>query len=125
MSERSERTISTIDEVRRICADLPECEVEGDQHHKLSVRGKTMGWHTVDHHGDGRVSLTVRAARGENATLVATDPEKFFLPPYVAHHGYVGVHLDLDDVDWDEIRELVVDAYRLVAPKRLAASLDR
>ena len=125
MSERSERTISTIDEVRRICADLPECEVEGDQHHKLSVRGKTMGWHTVDHHGDGRVSLTVRAASGENATLVATDPEKFFLPPYVAHHGYVGVHLDLDDVDWDEIRELVVDAYRLVAPKRLAASLDR
>ena len=119
MSER------TIDEVRRICADLPECEVEGDRHHKLSVRGKTMGWHTVDHHGDGRVSLTVRAARGENATLVATDPEKFFLPPYVAHHGYVGVHLDLDDVDWDEIRELVVDAYRLVAPKRLAASLDR
>jgi len=125
VSERSERTISTIDEVRRICADLPECEVEGDQHHKLSVRGKAMGWHTVDHHGDGRVSLTVRAASGENATLVATDPEKFFLPAYVAHHGYVGVHLDLDDVDWDEIRELVVDAYRLVAPKRLAASLDR
>jgi hypothetical protein len=116
--------VSTIDEVRRICADLPECVVEGDQHHKLSVGGKTMGWHTVDHHGDGRISLVLKAAKGENTTLVATDPEKFFLPAYVARHGYVGVHLDLGEVDWDEIRELVVDAYRLAAPKRLAASLD-
>ena len=117
--------MSTLDEVRCICDGLPECVVEGAQHHKLSVRGKTIGWHTVDHHGDGRISLTVRAAKNENATLVAADPERFFLPPYVARHGYVGIHLDLADVDWDEVRELVVDAYRLVAPKRLAAQLDR
>jgi hypothetical protein len=119
--------MSTIDEVRRICAALAECEVEGSQqhrHHKLSVRGKTMGWHTVDHHGDGRISLTVRAARGENAELAALDPEKFFMPPYVAHHGYVGVHLDTGDVDWDEIREFITNAYRLVAPKTLATLID-
>jgi hypothetical protein len=34
------------------------------------------------------------------------------------------MHLDVGDVDWDEVRELVVDAYRIVAPKRLAAQLD-
>jgi hypothetical protein len=115
---------ASIDEVRDICAALPECEVAGDQHHKLSVRGKTIGWHTVDHHGDGRVALTVKAAKGENAALVASDPDKFFMPPYVAHHGYVGIYLDTGDVDWDEVRELVVDAYRLAAPKRLAAQVD-
>ncbi|MFP3900660.1 MAG: MmcQ/YjbR family DNA-binding protein [Acidimicrobiia bacterium] len=114
----------SIDRVRAICRTLPECEVHGEQHHELSVRGRTIGWHTVDHHGDGRVALTVRAGPGENAELAASDPERFFLPPYVARHGYVGVYLDVDDVDWDEIRELIVDAYRIVAPKKLAALVD-
>lgn len=115
---------STIDLVREICGQLPECEVAGDQHHKLSVRGKTVGWHTVDHHGDGRVALVLRAARGDNEALVASDPDKFFMPPYVAHHGYVGIYLDTGAVDWAEVRELVVDAYRLAAPKQLAALLE-
>ncbi len=110
--------------VMAICAELPECEIDGDQHHKLAVAGKTMGWFTVDHHGDGRISLAVRAAKGENETLVASDPDTFFLPPYVARHGYVGVHLDRPHVDWEEIRELVTDAYLLVAPKRLTRLLD-
>jgi len=43
----------TLARIEKICAELPECTVAGTQHHKLSVRGKTMGWHTVDHHGDG------------------------------------------------------------------------
>jgi hypothetical protein len=67
--------------------------VEGEQHHKLTVRGRTIGWHTVDHHGDGRVCLSVRTAKGENEELVASDPQ------------------------------LVTDAYLLVAPKRLAAQV--
>ena len=116
---------TTIDRVREICRALPECEVAGGQYHTISVRGRTLAWHTVDHHGDGRVALTVRAARGENAELVAADPDRFFLPRYVAHHGYVGVHLDTRDVDWEEVRELLFDAYRLVAPKTLARRLDR
>jgi hypothetical protein len=119
-----ETQLTTIEQIRGICARLPECTVEGDQHHKLSVRGKTMGWHTVDHHGDGRVGLSVKAVRGENAVLVASDPVKFFMPPYMAHHGYVGVYLDTGDVDWEEIGELLTDAYRLAAPKKLAKLLD-
>jgi hypothetical protein len=55
---------------------------------------------------------------------VAADPARFFLPRYVAHHGYVGVHLDVGEVDWDEVRELVVDAYRLVAPRALARQVE-
>lgn len=111
---------TTIERVRRICAALPECTVEGDQHHKIAVRGKTMAWHTVDHHGDGRVALHVKAAKGEAASLIAADPDRFFSPPYVAQHGYVGLYLDVGKVDWDEVRELLVDAYKLAAPKGLA-----
>jgi hypothetical protein len=114
----------TIERVREICRELPECEVTGQQHHKISVRGRTVGYHTVDHHGDGRVGLSVKAEKGDNEALVASDPVKFYLPSYIAQHGFVGIYLDVGEVDWDEIRELVVDAYRLVAPKRLAAQLD-
>lgn len=114
----------SIDDIRAICASLPECEVAGDQHHKISVRNRTIGWHTVDHHGDGRVSLTVRGAPGENEQLVEVDDERFFLPRYVAHHGYIGIHLDVGTVDWEEIREFMLDAYRLVAPKTLVRVLD-
>ena len=115
----------SLDEVRRICDELPECELEGVQHNKLTVRGKTLGWHTVDHHGDGRVALSIKAAKGEAEVLVASDATRFFLPPYVARYGYVGVYLDVKPVDWDEISEFITDAYRLVAPKALVKELDR
>ena len=42
----------------------------------------------------------------------------------MAHHGYVGVYLDTGNVDWDEIRELITDAYRLAAPKKLAKLVE-
>jgi predicted DNA-binding protein (MmcQ/YjbR family) len=41
----------------------------------------------------------------------------------VGHRGWLGVYLDVP-ADWDQIADLVVDAYRVVAPKRLAAMLD-
>jgi hypothetical protein len=80
----------------------------------------------VNEHGSGRIALIVRAAPKENEELVASDPERFELPKYVARHGYVSYFLDLPKraVDWDEVTELVRDSYRLVAPKRLARELD-
>jgi len=55
---------------------------------------------------------------------VASDPVKFFLPPYMAHHGYVGIYLDTGDIDWTEIGDLITNAYRLAAPKKLAVLVD-
>lgn len=52
--------------------------------------------------------------------LVETEPDRFFRPPYVGHRGWLGVYLDVP-VDWDEIRRIVADAFRHVAPKTLAA----
>jgi hypothetical protein len=63
------------------------------------------------------------APAGDQQALVEADPEHCFVPPYVGHRGWLGVYLDVP-VDWDQIAELVVDAYRVVAPKRLAAQLD-
>ena len=54
---------------------------------------------------------------------MASDPEGFFRPPYVGHRGWLGVYLDVP-VDWEEVAELVADAYRMVAPQRLVDRLD-
>ena len=55
---------------------------------------------------------------------MGSDPQRFFRPPYVGGRGWLGVYLDVPGVDWDEIAEIVADAYREVAPKRLTAQLD-
>lgn len=119
-----DRTARDLERLTAICAALPEVTVTPGQHTSFEVRGKRFAWHLVDHHGDGRVVLECKAARGENEALATASPDRFFLPPYLAHHGWVGLYLDRGEVDWEEVRELVTDAYRLVAPKRLAAQLD-
>jgi hypothetical protein len=112
----------------KICGRLPETVQrpggEGDRHIAYLVRGKTFAYFTDDHHGDGRLALMYKAAPGEQTALVAADPESFFVPPYLGHRGWVGLWLDRPGVDWGEAAELVTEAYRLTAPKRLAALLD-
>lgn len=54
--------------------------------------------------------------------MVGTRPDRFFHPPF-GGVGWVGVYLDVP-VDWAQVREIVVDAYRMVAPGALVARLD-
>jgi hypothetical protein len=77
-----------------------------------------------DHHHDDRLGFWCPAPPGAQEALVGSDPERFFVPPYVGGKGWVGVRLDVESVDWDEIAEIVVDAYRLVARKGLIARLE-
>ena len=71
-----------------------------------------------DHHGDGRLAVWCAAAPGAQEELVAEDPEIFFRPPYVGHRGWVGVNLDRG-LEPEVLREILTDAWRCVAPKRL------
>jgi hypothetical protein len=57
--------------------------------------------------------------------LVQSAPGRFFRPPYVGHRGWLGVYLDVDDVDWDELTMILEDAYRQVAPRRLVTELEK
>jgi len=107
-----------------MCARLPEVVITPhDQHKSYAVRKKKFAYHVVDEHGDGRVALVCKAEKGDNEALVASDPVRFFLPKYMAHHGWVGLYLDLGSVDWNEVQELMTDAYVLTAPKKLVAEL--
>ena len=60
---------------------------------------------------------------GCKANSLALEPERFFVPPYVGHRGWLGVKLNVDP-DWEEIAGIIEDAYRLVAPKTLVKKLD-
>jgi hypothetical protein len=125
LSYGAEDVARALGQVRAACLALPEV-TERLSHGSPTffVRGKkTFVMFLDDHHGDGRLALWVAAAPGVQADLVEEEPERFFVPPYVGHRGWLGVRLDVDP-DWDEIAGICVDAYRQVAPKTLVARLD-
>jgi hypothetical protein len=64
----------------------------------------------------------IKADGDEQRALIAEDPDAFFCPPYVGSKGWVGVVLS--KADGEEVRELVTEAWRLTAPKRLVAAFD-
>ena len=89
------------------------------------MRGtKTLVTLDDHHHGAEHLAFWCPAPPGAQEELVATEPDRFFRPPYVGGRGWIGVRIDTDP-DWAEIARICADAYRLVAPKRLAALLDR
>ncbi|HZE39304.1 MAG TPA: MmcQ/YjbR family DNA-binding protein [Stackebrandtia sp.] len=111
--------------LRERCMGMPEA-TERVSHGEPAwfVRDKKMFAMTSQHHHDDRVGFWCAAPPGETAALVAESPERFFVPPYVGHRGWLGVYLDIETVDWKEISEIVADAYRCIAPQRLIAELD-
>jgi hypothetical protein len=55
--------------------------------------------------------------------LVRAEPKRYFVPPYVGKSGWVGAFIDRG-ADWEIVADLLRDAYRLTAPKKLVAQLD-
>jgi hypothetical protein len=113
-----------LERLRRLCLALPET-TERLSHGEPTwfVRGKKTFVTYADHHHDDRLAFWCAAPAGMQEALVGSDPQRYFVPPYVGHRGWIGVRLDVP-VDWEEIAELVKDAYRVVAPARLVAELD-
>jgi hypothetical protein len=107
-----------------ICSSLPQVTSRGDQHIAYEVRKRKFAYFLDDHHGDGKVALACKAPPGENEALIDEDPDRFFIPAYVGPRGWVGLRLDAGEVDWDRVEALVVESYRLVAPKGLARQLS-
>jgi hypothetical protein len=88
------------------------------------VRGKrTIAMFVDDHHDDGVLGIWCAAPAGAQDELVASEPDRFFRPPYVGGRGWIGVRLDVDH-DPLEVAGICAEAYRVVAPKALVAALD-
>ena len=112
-----------LEKLREICLGLPETS-ERLSHGAPTffIREKrAFVMVMTDHHGDGRFALWCAAPDGMQKMLVEADPERFFVPPYVGHRGWLGVRLDRG-LHWDEVAGIVEDAYAEVAPKKLVAA---
>jgi hypothetical protein len=107
-----------------LVADLPGVDVQ-DAHGHTSylLRGKRFAWLAVDHHGDNRLALWVKAPPGEQEALVSADARAYFVPPYLGPRGWIGVNLAAAP-DWTEIAALLEQAWRMTATKRAIAALD-
>jgi hypothetical protein len=103
-----------------LCQPLPEVDLSGEPHIAFKIRKKTFAYYLDNHHGDGIVSICCKSTLDHQRALVDRHPDRYFVPSYVGHQGWVGLRLDLPQVDWSEVQELVFAAYRLQAPRRLA-----
>jgi hypothetical protein len=114
-----------VQRLREICLGLPEATERASHGEPAFFVREKKQFVSVDahHHGADHLGFWCAAAPGVQQELIAEDPEQFFRPPYVGHRGWLGVRIDRGP-DWDEIGEIVRDAYRQVAPKALAARLD-
>lgn len=110
----------TLVKLREICLALTET-TERLSHGAPTffVRGKRAFLMLLtDHHGDGRFAIWCAAPQGIQQMLVEADPERFFVPPYVGHRGWLGMRLD-GRFEWDEVAGIAEDAYAEVAPPKL------
>jgi hypothetical protein len=119
--------MATQEDVRRIALSLPQTSADPD-HFAFSVRnkGKARGiaWVWLERPAPKKrrepnpgvlaVRVACEAAKEE---LLAADPEKFFTEPH--YHGYPAILVRLAAIDTDELRELLTDAWRCQAPKKL------
>ena len=102
-----------LDIVRALChahADVTERRSHGEP--TWFVCGKRSFVMFADRHHDDRVACWCAAPPGAQEAYVASDPERYFRPPYVGVRGWVGVYLDVA-VDWPEVAAIVAAAYDL------------
>lgn len=112
--------------LRKLCLALPEAR-EVEAWGEPTFRVKTifaMYAGPSNHHGAGRESVWVKANKTNQALMLAAAPDRFFVPPYVGPFGWIGIYLDSAKTDWDELAELLRDAWRMSVPKKLLAAHD-
>ena len=110
-----------LERLRTICLALPEATEKvawGDP--TWRVRNKIFTMQKGNFEG-GTPSIWLKVEDGGQAVLVESKPERFFVPPYVGHKGWVGIDMARGRIPWGLVEELIRDSYRLIAPKRLTA----
>jgi hypothetical protein len=119
--------VADFDDVRRIALSLPET---AEDNGAFSVTGKQFVWPWRERVTPKKPKVKrydIVALRtdgvGEKEALIASDTRKFFTEDH--YNGYAAVLLRLDEVDVDELRELLTDAWRVQAPKKLRKSFTK
>ena len=110
----------TVDDVRAVAMSLPRTE-ERLIRDQVKFRVGRIVYVALSR---DELSMGFGFPKEERAALVAAQPEKFFMP-IPSDLRYQWVRVWLDAIDRGEMRELVIDAWRMVVPKRVAAEYLR
>ena len=113
--------------LRKLCLALPEAHEQlawGEPTFRVGKKLFAMYADGGNHHGAGRDSAWIKSTIARQELLLRLAPDRFFKPAYVGPSGWIGVWLD-GPADWDEVKDLLRDAYCMIAPKRLVAQLEK
>ena len=105
--------------LREICLELPECAETVKWGNPTFVAGKKQ-FAVLDRYND-RLCIAFIAKGPQQRQLLSK--EGFFAAPYAAKYGWVCRDAE-EKVNWEELTELILKSYRLVALKRMLAALD-
>ena len=122
--------MATLDDVATLASALPEVtESDGGDRRTWAVRGKTFAWERpfskadIKRYGDEvPPELPVLAVRTDGlvekeAILADPPPGVFHIPHF---NGYSGILVELGRISIDDLREVLLDGWLAMAPKKLA-----
>ena len=108
-------TADMLEKLRTICLAMPDAVevIDGFGHNTFKVNGKSF---VISGEGEKGFSLSLKSDRETQALLL--QKEYFYKTPYIGQHGWVSI-LNPDEENWDELADLIQEAYLRAAPKRL------
>ncbi|WP_369027117.1 phosphoribosylglycinamide formyltransferase [Qipengyuania sp. RANM35] len=87
--------------------------------------GKFFAYFADQHHGTPHISLLVKCdSMDELEGLVEAQPHAYHKPAYYGASGWIGIILNRQGVDWDNVADWLQRSWRQVAPSRLTRLLD-
>jgi hypothetical protein len=104
--------------VRRFALSLPEAE-ERETWETATFRVRNKIYVMFDEH---ERHLWIKSTYDEQQALISMDPGAYFVPSYVGSRGWIGVVVA--KADRGEVEELITEAWRLTAPRRMVAAFD-
>lgn len=105
----------TIDDVRSVAADLPR-SYEVVVRDRVKFRVGRIVWLAFSR---DETEMGFAFLKEEREAFVAAEPDKFLMPGK-ADLRYNWIEVRLAALEIDEMRELVLDAWSLAVPKRVA-----
>lgn len=112
--------MTNLDRARRICLGLPEAtEQEAWGVPTFRVNKKMFAMYGPAGHGREHDMLLCNAPPDMQKVIVASDPERIIMPPYMGAKGWIG--LIVARLDDEEIAVHAAQAYCMVAPPKLGA----
>jgi hypothetical protein len=105
--------MATFEDVRALSLELPAAE-ESTSYGTPAFKVRKKLFARLREEGD---ILVIRVDRDERAALIESEPEIYFMTPHYENYGFVLVRLGA--VERDELREILIESWRLAAPRKL------